>query len=161
MVHLRLTPRCLAWVIESTRVPLEMLVNTEDGAVCRRRWQVVDLCTTKHQRDIQDLRCNWQLYSLWFWNSKRRLNWKCTFASLLCMWNCCWDCDLPVRMCGLKKKKKTKAKVAVRRKRDGIVRLSERSFWQVLGHKVVEARGKAEWGAWLNGSRVTKEMKLK
>lgn len=48
-------------------------------------------------------------------------------------------------------KKMTKAKVAGRRKGDGIVRLSEGSFRQVLGHKVAEARG--------NGSRVTKGMK--
>ena len=38
-----------------------------------------------------------------------------------------------------------KAKVAGRGKGDGgIVRLSEGSYRQVLGHKVVEARGKAE-----------------
>ena len=55
-----------------------------------------------------------------------------------------------------------KAKVAGRGKGDGgIVRLSEGSYRQVLGHKVVEARGKAEWGAWWNGSQVTKGVKYK
>ena len=53
-----------------------------------------------------------------------------------------------------------KAKVAGRGKGDGgVVRLSEGSYRQVLGHKVAEARGKAEWGAWWNGSQVTKGVK--
>lgn len=118
----------------------------------------LDLCNRRHQRAIQGLRFNQQLYQpmVLEFSTEAELEipgyqTSVCFTLLLRLWSA-WESMWSG-------KKKMRAKVAGWRKGDGPVRLGERSFWQALGHKVAETRGKVKWGAWWNRSWVMKGMK--